>query len=431
MKKASIFILLLLILPFISAVQLDMKSNYTQGETLIAQVSGNFLTQIQQQNIFLYNGHVRISFIPTVQRAGDTFYLYGQLYGKTPGNYSLVISGVSYSESGKTSTSDIAQNFTITNDSADFSVSPGFVESDNPFMISAQNLVDNSIVVSSLLENTTITASSNSGFFASLFGTGSASSTTPLTPTATTQITSGQTRQIPFSVNASNQDQLIFAVLQTNNTLYEIPVFVPSNQTQQTILPSPLVFQPLQEVFSMSTNSNVSSFLSLYNSGQNQTVSLSVSDSLQPYVTVPTQVNLGTNSSALIPINITSNSIENIIEGQITATSPNSTAYFALTLNFSNGYVAPANGTTLFQTCSQLSGIFCSDNETCSGQTQHAEDGICCIGSCQPIPNNSAATIIGWTIAAIVILFVLFFFIRRYRKAKRPFNLLDFARKKK
>lgn len=426
MKKIFIFVLVLLLVPLISAVQVEMKSNYTQGETLTAQISGNFLMQIQQQNVFLYSGHVRISFIPAVQKAGSIFYVYGPLSGKSPGNYSLVISGVTYSESGKSNDSDIVRNFTITNDSADFSVNPGFVETSNAFAISAQNLADYSIIVSSFLENSTMTSAP--GFL----GIGSMASSTSLTQTTTTQINPGQTKQIPFSFNATtDEDMLIFAVLQANKTIYEIPVFLPANSSSENNSPPPLAFQPRQESFSLATNSNLSSYLSVFNSGDEQVVNLSLSDNLQPYVRIPFQIDAKSNSTTLIPINITSRSAEAFIDGQITAVSPNSTAFFSLILNFSSSYVPPPNGTALFQTCSQLSGVFCSDAEICSSPAQNAEDGTCCIGTCQPVQNGNAGKIIGWTLVAAVLLIIIIFLIRRYRKAKRPFNLLDIAKKKK
>jgi hypothetical protein len=429
MKKSLIFVFLLLVLPLISAVQINMNSNYSQGETLIAQISGNFLTQIQQQNVLLYNGHVRVSFIPMVQQADGTFYIYGQLLGKSPGNYSLVISGVTYSELGKTINNDITQNFTITNDTADFSVDPGFIASDNSFTINAQNLVDNSISVSSFLENSTMI--NNSNIISSIFGT-SSSSSTPLTSTTSTQINSGRTGQISFQVTVANQDQIIFAALQTSNTLYEIPVFIPANITSENTLLPLLIFKPQQEIYSMSTGSNSSSFLLLSNSGdETQNVNLSLSNNLQAYVSLPNSVTIGSNSSILIPINITSSSSQNFIDGQISAVSPNSSTYFELILNFSSSYVAPPNGTTLFQTCAQLNGIFCSNNETCSVPTQNAQDGSCCIGTCQPIANNTAETIIIWLLVVIIIVVVIFFLFRRYKKAKRPFNLMDAARKRR
>ena len=81
MKKVLLLMSILLIFPLISAVQINMNSNFSQGQTLIAQVAGNFINQIQKQNILLYNNYERVSFIPTVQKIGDDFYIYGQLLG--------------------------------------------------------------------------------------------------------------------------------------------------------------------------------------------------------------------------------------------------------------------------------------------------------------------------------------------------------------
>ena len=360
MKKSLVFIFfsILIILPLISAVQIDMKSNYAQDETLIAQVSGNFLNQIQQQNILLYNGHIRVSFIPYIQKVGDTFYIYGQLQDKSSGNYSIIIRGVNYVQSGSNTNADIVQNFTITNQTADFSVSPGFIESNNIFSINAQNLGDNSISVESFIENSTASVSS-SGFFGNLFGN-SNPSPQPTGSVNTTSIDSGQTKQISFSVTPSNESQIVYAVLETNNTFYEIPVSVPANLTQETIPPL-LYFQPSQETFSIPLDSNVSSSIALFNSGQdNQTISISISNNLQPYVIIPSQIQLSGNSSVNIPVNITQSSVASTFEGQITAISPNSTAQFALILNFSGSDILPTNGTTIFETCSDLNGIFCN-----------------------------------------------------------------------
>ncbi|MBX4196569.1 hypothetical protein KW805_03200 [Candidatus Pacearchaeota archaeon] len=38
------------------------------------------------------------------------------------------------------------------------------------------------------------------------------------------------------------------------------------------------------------------------------------------------------------------------------------------------------------QTCTQRGGLICSSGQTCSGTTQQAIDGSCCIGSCQVLP---------------------------------------------
>lgn len=419
MKKSLIIIFIaLLILPAISAVQIDMKTNFSQGETLLAQVSGNFQQQIQQDNILLYEGHERISFIPYVQEIQDKFYIYGQLFGKPEGNYSLVISGVSYIQSGQTLSDDTMKNFTITNKMADFSITPGFLVTAGNFAIDAQSQADNTITINSFIKNST----GNSGLL-SLFGASSSERTK-------TQISPGETKSIPFAINDSYNNQLIYSVLQTSNTSYEIPVFVSSNNetTQKQIS---FEFQPAHREITIATNSATFIYIYLNNLEKENlnNISLSISDNLKPYVFISNkQINLNSNSDIRITANISSGSTAGLTEGKIIAQYQNETSEFVLTLNLSKSYVPPANGTSLFQTCAELSGQFCNGETTCSGQIKNAEDGPCCIGTCQA-PNNSGKIIIGVFVVILVLLIVIIF-VRKFLKAKRPFNLLDFAKKK-
>jgi hypothetical protein len=414
--------LIFLILPVISAVQIDMKSNFSQGETLLAQVSGNFQDQIQQQNVFLYQGHVRISFIPYVQKIQDKFYIYGQLSGKSSGNYSLVISGVNYIQSGKSYNNDIVENFTIGNSMADFSINSGFLQSSGNFSIDATSLADNTITINSFIKNSTTQSSGLFGLFGGISQEG-----------AKTQISPGQTKSVYFSASNSYNNQLVYAVLETGNTSYEVPIFISGSGINETIPQNQisLEFQPSHREITIATNSTTFIYLYLNNSGEINlnNISLSVSDNLKPYVFISNSgINLDSNSTVRITANISSGSNANITDGIITATYQNETSEFTLSLNFSKTYVPTANGTSLFQTCAELGGQFCSAGQTCSAPTKNAENGPCCVGTCQT-PNNSGK-IIGWVLVAIIVLLVIVFFVWRYFKAKRPFNLLDFAKKK-
>ena len=58
--KKTILILLLLILPLMTAVEVNMNTEFAQGETLMAKISGNFLEQVEKENILFYRDHVRI-----------------------------------------------------------------------------------------------------------------------------------------------------------------------------------------------------------------------------------------------------------------------------------------------------------------------------------------------------------------------------------
>jgi len=92
-------ILLLLLLPLISAVEFDMKSDFSQGETLQAKISGNFLKSITKEDIKFFRDHVRTSINPSLEKIDDDFYIYAQLSGKNPNNYSIVIENAQYYES--------------------------------------------------------------------------------------------------------------------------------------------------------------------------------------------------------------------------------------------------------------------------------------------------------------------------------------------
>jgi len=413
----------LLILPVISAAQIDMKSSFSQGETLLAQVSGNFQSQIQQQNVFLYQGHVRVSFIPYIQKIQDIFYIYGQLSTNSSGNYSLVISGVNYIQSGQSYNSDIIKNFTIMNSLADFSINPGFLQTSGNFSIDAQSLADNTILINSFIKNS---GTQDSGLFSLFGGT--------FQEGAKTQISPGQTKKVYFSAGNSYNNQLVYAVLETGNTSYEVPVFVSDNENPPQNQIS-FEFQPSHREITMATNSTTFIYFYLNNSGKENlnNVSLSISDNLKPYVFISnSEINLGSNSSTRITANISSGPNANITRGIITATYQNETSEFALTLNFSKTYIPAANGTSLFQTCAELRGQLCSTGQTCDGDVKNALDSatnkVCCVGTCQT-PSNSGK-IIGWVFVAILVLLVIVFFVWRYLKAKRPFNLLDFAKKK-
>ena len=111
---------LILILPIISAVEIDMKSEFSQGETLMAKISGNFLEPIQEENIFFYRGHVRIPLEYDMAKIDDKYYVYAQLGDKGPNNYSLRIENTRYMQGVNMVEEDIIKNFVITDDLTDF-----------------------------------------------------------------------------------------------------------------------------------------------------------------------------------------------------------------------------------------------------------------------------------------------------------------------
>ncbi len=436
MRRSIVLVSLFLLIPFISAIQINMDSSLSQGQTLIAQVSGNFVNPLQSQNVLLYNGHVRVSFIPTVQKQGDKFYIYGQVSAGSPGNYSLRLVNIKYYEAGKIQTADVFQNFTLTNQTADFSINPGIIQTSGSFYINAQSLSGSTITVSYYLDNgTSVNSPENqsTGFFG--FFSGGSSQTSTTNSAETISIDPGQTKKIHFDATGSGFSELA-AVLSSANTSYRVPVFLPSNSTSVSNIPA-LSIEPSQANISLSTNSSTTRYFYVSNYGITDidNVSFSISNSLKPYVSVINDsVNLSANSTEKIVLNITSGDNATFAQGQIIAKSTNETAYINLLLNFSKGYVPSQNSSSgsLFPSCAEVGGIICTGGQVCTGDLQNTEDGKCCLATCTAQKTNSnAGKIIGWILLILFVGFIVYFLIRKYKKAKKPMNPIEALKKKK
>ena len=137
MKKVVIlFALILFLFPIISAVGFDMKTNFSQGETFLAKISGDFTKPLLEQDISFYRRHMQTSIIPRIVEIDKEFYIYASLSEKTPDNYSIHIA-------------EDSKNFTITDATADFSINPGFIITNKDFFIEVKNLKNNKITINS------------------------------------------------------------------------------------------------------------------------------------------------------------------------------------------------------------------------------------------------------------------------------------------
>lgn len=413
MKKGIFFVLFLILfltltMQVISAVEFDIKENFNEGETLMARISGNFLEPILRENIFLYRGHIRIPLEAYVTNIEGDYYIYSQLLGKAPNNYSLSIENVRYMKGAKISDETITKNFSISNITADFLIEPGFIKTNEDFFIEVQNLQDYEVTVDS-----------EAGEYSESI-----------------LLKSGQIKKIYFQAEKVSDSKTI--KLSTNNLSYEIPILV---SFEAILKEKKLRFEPLEFYISLSTDSDTNRIVYLYNIGDEvlENISLSVSDSLSSYVFLSKNniEKLNKNENSRIEIYINSSDKEENPEGYIAAKTENISAYVFLSLNFIKDF-QPLNDSeeplTISQTCEELGGKICSNEKKCNEEAVYAKDGVCCLGKCTEPENrfeDSAGKIIGWTMVVVIVGFLVWFFAKKYRGAKRPFNLLKIARGKK
>lgn len=201
---ALILAIYLFLFPIISAVDFNMSDEFSKGETLLAKVSGNFVEPVLKENIFFYRGHVRISIEPFVSKINDDFYIYS-LLPEAENNYSIVISGSKYMAGSKISEENLTKEFTITNSTADFSILPGFVVSDNDFSFKVQNLKDSQITI----EITSTTVSGDEDDFSYI---------------NSVSLKSGEIKNIDFTLEDISGSTFKLVGFSSGDSSYSIPV---------------------------------------------------------------------------------------------------------------------------------------------------------------------------------------------------------------
>lgn len=404
-----------------SAVEFEMKENFNQGETLIAKISGNFLTTITNENVFFYRGHVRMPVTYNVEKINEDYYVYALLSDKSPANCSIIIDNIRYMKGSQISEEKITKNFSITDKTADFSVNPGFiVVSSENFSLEIQNLQDKLLEIKI---KTPINISEGREIFIS-----------ENLKELSVPLKSGEIKTISFKLGIG-KPSLQKIELKTSNLTYEIPISILSSLegTQKEFFK----LEPSDLTLSFPINTTIKRTIFLYNTGSKElkNISLSLSDSLKSFINISQNKieKLGANSNTPLELSIYSSS-ESEIEGKLKAISGEILAYSSISINFIKNYT-PINQTTqsnTTKTCAELNGKICDDKtEKCDKQIIYAKDNKCCLGICKKIEKSSTGRIIAILLILAIIGGLVWFYFAKYKKTKKPVDLLKIAGGKK
>lgn len=424
MKKLLMtFLILVLSLQLISSAEIVMNENFSQGETLIAKVSANFIQPITKQNIFFYEGSVldsnfQISLDYDVIKINEDFYVYAILLNKNEGAYSMTVENAEYREGTEIKDDRIVRNFSITSAKADFYVKPGVISASEDFSIEVQNLNANDITIN---VNTDTNISGVREIFVENAKTYSLS------------LNSGEIEEINFQLG-TGESSLRTIELKTNNTIYEIPVYMPLGEGGTTPETIAFSFEPSVINFSLPSGSVTKKTVYLYNSGNSNltNISLYLSDSLSANANLSQTLveQIDAHSSVAVELSLYS-SAESNVEGELNARIGDTIISSSVFLQFSANYV-PSNVTEYSSTknCAELNGtLYDSKTEKCSNDPFRVRDGICCLGTLQKISSDNTGKIIAGVIIALVLGGLIWFYFAKYRKTKKPVNLLKIAEK--
>ncbi len=417
----SLLVLLLIIFPMTSAVEFNLNPAYKSGETIITKISGNFLSSLAKENIFFYKEHVRVPVDYGIEKINKEYYLYASLEGKTEGNYSISVKNVQYMNGAETLSDDLVRNFSITNETADFSLKPGAIVSAGKFSLEIQNLKDEQL---SIMVTTKIANGSERDI-----SVVAGETTAKL---ISVSLVSGESGKIYFE-SGEGFPTFQKIKLSSANLTYEVPVYIFSSAIFSE---DSYKIEPPEIISSIPSEKITKRTIFIYNSGDTEieNISMSLSDSISSFVNVsPAHVDsLAPNTNLPLELSFFS-------PGEIEASGTlkvningETMLYSQISLKFLRDFV-PANDSqqSSVKTCGELTGKICKSGEACDSQIVYAKDNVCCLGNCVSTKEKSPwGTIIGFAIFFILVVVGLWFYKTKYKKAGKPVNLLDIARGK-
>src|SRR3989344_5536255 len=133
MKKSLVFaFILVLMMQGVYAISSDLREAYRPGETIIAELQGNFLSPIEKENVEFYRGHVLVPFEYDVMKLGEKYFLWA-VAQENENNYTLKIKDISTTINGKPGKIDFEKNFSIVGGLIDYSIKPGVIFANSDF----------------------------------------------------------------------------------------------------------------------------------------------------------------------------------------------------------------------------------------------------------------------------------------------------------
>lgn len=467
-RGVIIFILFLLIIfPLISAIDFQMKESFARGETILGKVSGNFFNEPFSDNIYLYrkNGQIQVPIKFKVDKLGEDYYLYGQTFKEgnplEEDNYSIVIKNVKYIRVlGEISSEDIIKNFTVNSKIADFLVEPGFVKTEDNFTLSVKNLQDKKIdirvIASEVIREEENSSSNSTGLWERLFGKSNIEKNVSYQGGAE-QIVSlipGEDKEIKIISYRSSQNVVKTLALETENNLYNIPVYVSASKISEpenvTIIEkNKFYFQTELIEEKLPANETLEKKIILWNKAGTEVSNITVeyTYSLEGALNITPQkigfMSDEENREILLKIGLSKGELNKLINGSLNesnyygfikaASAENFSTKIEVNLTFFKTEVPQVKPGE--KTCSGLGGLVCNETTRCVGETKYLREEnkavICCFGTCETSSPGSFWKFIGWIILVIVILFLVWFFLKKYRGAKNEVNLMRVATGKK
>ena len=382
MKRYFVFLALFLLFPLASTLTSDMKMSYAPEETMIIKFSGEFLEPLTSDQVTFKRGYVDVPFQYDLKKIGNDYYLWA-LIPQTSQNYTLVLRNIPGVQNGVIVRKDFMQNFSVQGNRSVYTISPGFVHTQDDFILNVDLHEDNPLNVSVDFPD---------------------QHSILLRPGKNT---------LSFSV-ADRYDPE-FRLLHVG--MYAVPVYLDINRSKDVKSSGSLTIEPSKIEENILLVNEVNYTLTIVHRDESD-----ISDILWTYdkkiVKIAPEIEtLKSKSQQIINITLFPNKNNLSTEILISVAKKNISLAFPITLSIVR---EPSQANESKYHCSELSGIVCTANEKCSGKEQDSIEGLCCLEVCAVLAQSSYK----W-IGYLLGIFVLALIYILYRKYKNVHQVKD------
>lgn len=391
MRKWIVVILSLVIFTScVSAISTNLKAEYMKGETMIVEISGNILSSIGKEQVEFRRGHVAVPFDYDLKKLGDKYFLWA-ITRENEEDYTLVIKDITTTVSGKLTTLDFQQNFSVSNVSASYSVKPGFISAKEDFKLEIQLNEDiDKTIASDFPEEREIVLKPGKNYVAF-----------PLK------------EDVNGLIMIKVGDYSLPALITGKNVIVEPP---PYNEIILELNPKILISTIL-------INERVDYPVNIINTGERDIYDVKfVYDNDLFYIPEIANRSLVVGSALNFNVSfigeVDADFARRGIEDSILIDADGTQFELPIFINFTEeeGEVDTPYLANLSY-CSDLQGVVCTAGEVCSGEKRTSLNGVCCLGECSNDMEEGGNEWIGYLIAGILSIGLIIVFLR-YRKTK-------------
>ncbi len=387
--KAFIMIMLCLVLFTVpvTALSSTLKTLYSPSETAIIRLDGIILEPISPESFkILRNGHVEVPVEYDVRHIANSDFIWF-IAPQNTGNYTLAINDIATRTNGAELRVSYLQNFTIEGNVGDYTIRPGFIDTQYDFDINIEMRNDAPKKIQISL------------------------------PYPHEEIIIPGTNSLHFAAADFRQNQI--ATLSIGE--YELPVYIRGNITSSaTLVLSSLEFLPERILQRINYSEAISSYrVGIINHDTQDAKNIILDYNKQLMQIKPDSFKvIKPDEIAYFNVSLKKRPVETLHETIYARKGEVSFPLLIEIIVVNETKDAETNVTAQGLYCAELGGAVCKGEDRCSGATVASRDGACCKDTCIAPEKQTSNIWIGYALAGVVLIGIALLWLR-YKEAPR------------